>query len=310
MRHLLTALLLPAGLLAQAPKFKVLGFSTSRSDAGHVSYEREANQWLPQMGRLHGFQYDSTKTWSDCNLAKLSQYQVVIFMDERPEDSRQREDFRKYMENGGGFIGCHGSAFAMAQSGQPMNWDWYHNTFFGSGEYRSNTWRPTSAFLKREDSTHPFMAGLPKLFKSSPNEWYRWKVDLRNKPDIKILLSIDPSSFPLGTGPKPEEIWHEGYYPVAWTHVKYQMLYVNMGHNDVDFGNGNRDLSQTFANETQNRLFLNALLHMGGATPTGAGEAGPGAKPEGAAVRRQGGAMTARKAGTQDYEMRGRELPR
>ena len=37
---------------------------------------------------------------------------------------------------------------------------------------------------------------------SSPNEWYRWSNDLRKNPDIKILLSIDSSSFPLGTGPK------------------------------------------------------------------------------------------------------------
>lgn len=41
--------------------------------------------------------------------------------------------------------------------------------------------------------------------------------DLRQNPDIDILLSIDSTSFPLGTGPKPHEIWHSGYYPVVWT---------------------------------------------------------------------------------------------
>ena len=54
-------------------------------------------------------------------------------------------------------------------------------------------------------------------------------------PDIDILLAVDSSSFPLGTGPKPHEIWHEGYYPVAWTNRKYRMIYFNFGHNDIDY---------------------------------------------------------------------------
>lgn len=310
------ACLLASGLAAAqtAPKFKVLGFSTTKSDLGHISYEREANRYFPLIGKQYGFSYDSTKNWSDCNLTNLSKYQVVIFMDERPEDPAQRAAFQKYIENGGAWIGCHGSAFAMANSGQPMNWDWYHNTFIGSGEYRSNTWRPTSAFLKREDSTHAFTAGLPTLFKSSPNEWYRWKVDLKTKPDIKILLSIDPSSFPLGTGPKPEEIWYSGYYPVAWTNVKYKMLYLNMGHNDLDFSTG-KDLSQTFANDIQNKLIINALLTMGGGEPPTAlaSDRKSSLPAAGRGLRRDGPRMTASKAAeagsrSATFEVDGREL--
>jgi hypothetical protein len=241
-----------------APTFKVLGFSTSKDDAGHISYEHEANQWLPKMGKQYGFTYDSTKVWSDCNTAKLSQYQVVIFMDERPEDPTQRAAFQKYIEGGGGFIGCHGSAFELNGSQQPLNWNWYHNTFLGSG------------FLKLEDSSTVLTKGLPPLFKSSPNEWYRWKVaDWTALKDIKILLSIDPSSYPLGTKAETNEIWTSGYYPVAWTNVKYHMLYVNMGHNDLNSPEANGKDSQTFANDIQNKLFINALLSFGGATTTG-----------------------------------------
>ena len=71
--------------------------------------------------------------------------------------------------------------------------------------------------------------------------------DLRKNPDIRVLLSIDPSSFPLGTGPKPHEIWHSGDYPVVWTNTRYRMVYMNMGHNDMDYDGGtNRQLSSTF----------------------------------------------------------------
>src|SRR5678815_1611826 len=83
--------------------------------------------------------------------------------------------------------------------------------------YKSNTWRPTSAILKVENKNHLSVKSLPGKFKSAPSEWYRWEKDLQSNPDISILLSVDPESFPLGTGPKQHEIWHSGYYPIAWT---------------------------------------------------------------------------------------------
>jgi hypothetical protein len=103
------------------------------------------------------------------------------------------------------------------------------------------------------------LKNLPDLFWSAPNEWYRWEKDLRTNPSIQVLLSIDAASYPLGTGPKPYEIWHEGYYPVVWTNRQYRMVYVNMGHNDMDYGGTNLPLSHSFAVPEQARLIQNAL---------------------------------------------------
>ncbi len=79
------------------------------------------------------------------------------------------------------------------------------------------------------------------------------------------MLSIDSTIFPLGTGPKLYEIWHSGYYPVVWTNIHYKMLYLNMGHNDIDYENKtNKELSSQFESETQNRLIIDGLLWLGG----------------------------------------------
>jgi hypothetical protein len=216
------------------------------------------------MGKRHHFSYDITNDWNKITTDFLSKYDVVIFLDTRPDSLPQREAFQNYMENGGAWMGFHFCAFALTPSAFPQNWDWYHNTFLGSGQYKSNTWRPTSAILKVEDKDHAVMKGLPSIFKASPNEWYRWEYDLRQNPDIKILASIDPESFPLGTGPKPHEIWHEGYYPVVWANVNYRMVYINMGHNDIDYEGGtNKELSYTFKNRIQNKMILNALFWLG-----------------------------------------------
>ena len=243
--------------------FKVIAFYTAKNDQAHISFVHEANKWFPKVAQENHFQYDSTSNWDNLNAKFLAQYKVVLFLDTRPDIPSQREAFQKYMENGGAFIGFHFSAFALNDSSYPQNWDWYHNTFLGSGEYGSNTWRPTSAVLRVENQD-PITKGIPKTFSSQPNEWYRWSNDLTKNPNIKILLAIDESSFPLGTGPKAHEIWHSGYYPVVWTNKKYKMLYVNMGHNDIDYEHGtNKTMSSTFENENQNKLILNALKLFG-----------------------------------------------
>lgn len=246
------------------PKFNVIAFYTAKNDRAHITYVHEANRWFSKIASQYDFKYDSTNNWNNLNSTFLSKYEVVLFLDTRPEDAAQREAFQKYMEQGGGWIGFHFSAFALNDSDFPQNWNWYHNTFLGSGEYGSNTWRPTAAVLRVEDNKHPSTHNLSQTFTSSPNEWYRWSNDLRVNPDIHILLSIDPASFPLGTGPKPHEIWHTGYYPVVWTNKKFNMLYVNMGHNDIDYENKtNRQLSSTFNNKMQDQLIIDALLWLG-----------------------------------------------
>jgi hypothetical protein len=246
------------------PKFRVIAFYTGQDDPAHISFVNEAKKWFPTQAAERGFSFESTTNWANLNLEFLANYQVVLFLDTRPDGPAQRAAFQRYMENGGGWMGFHFAGFALTPSKFPQNWDWYHNEFLGAGSYVGNTWKPTSAILKVEDRQHPATIGLPETFKSAPNEWYKWSVDLRTNRNIKILASIDPASFPLGTGPKPYEIWHSGYYPVVWTNQKYRMIYFNMGHNDMDFNvKPNKSLSFTFGDDVQNRLILNALEWLG-----------------------------------------------
>jgi uncharacterized protein len=245
-------------------KFRVIAFYTARNDQAHISYVHEANRWFPQIARKYHFTYDSTNDWNNLNAAFLANYQVVLFLDTRPDSPAQRKAFQEYMEHGGGWMGFHFAGFALTPSAFNQDWDWYHNTFLGSGSYLGNTWKPTAAILRVEDRSHPATKRLPATFKSSPNEWYKWTNDLRTNPDIDILLSIDSTSFPLGTGPKSHEIWHSGYYPVVWTNKKYRMIYVNMGHNDIDYEHKtNKELSFQFDNEIQNRLIIDGILWLG-----------------------------------------------
>ncbi len=248
----------------KTPAFKVIAFYTGREDLAHISFLHEANRWFPEMAAANHFIYDSTNDWNNMNPDFLSKYQVVIFLDTRPEEPAHRKAFEEYMKKGGAWMGFHFAGFALTPSAFPQNWDWYHNEFIGAGSYVSNTWRPTPAVLRVMDKNSAVTRNLPDTFRSAASEWYRWSNDLRTNPQIDILLAIDSSSFPLGTGPKLHEIWHSGFYPVVWTNKNYRMVYFNMGHNDIDYEHHtNKELSRTFSSPDENKLILNALLWLG-----------------------------------------------
>ncbi|MGR3867722.1 ThuA domain-containing protein [Streptomyces graminifolii] len=240
-----------------ATPFKVLGLYSGTYDAAHIDFEKEANVWFPQQAAANGFTYTSSTNWDLLANGGVNAYQVVLFLDDLPQTSAQRSGFETYMRNGGGFMGFHVSAFTTDAGG----WSWYHNTFLGSGNFVSNTWGPTAVTLKVEDHSIPPTANLPATFTSSVSEWYSWSNDLRQNPDIKILASIDPSSFPVGTD--PNQSWYSGYYPIIWTNTKYKMLYANFGHNAMNYTTNTR-LSSTFASPTQNQFLLNGLKWLGG----------------------------------------------
>ena len=165
-------------------------------DAAHISFCADANAYFPGAGAQNGFSFESTTDWGRMSDSGLSGYDVILFLDDHPQDSNQRAAFQRYVEGGGGWMGFHVSAFTQSKG----DWPWYHNTFLGSGNFKSNTWGPTTAKLQKEVS-HPATANIPATFTTQPNEWYSWENDLRNNGDIDILLSIHEDSFPLGTDP-------------------------------------------------------------------------------------------------------------
>ncbi|WP_025356649.1 ThuA domain-containing protein [Kutzneria albida] len=242
-----------------APLFKVLAFYNGTYDQAHISFVKEANQWFPQTAAQYNFSYESTNNWDRLNSIDPAQYQVVLFLDDSPHGAAQQAGFQRYVSNGGGWFGFHVAAYA----DNANDWPWYHNQFLGSGLFHSNTWGPTTAVLRVEDQTHPATKRLPGTFTSAVSEWYSWSNDLRTNPNIRILASVDPSSFPLGTD--PNQSWYSGYYPILWTNKNYKMLYANFGHNAMDYPT-DTTLSHTFSSEVQNRFVIDGLLWLGGAS--------------------------------------------
>ena len=250
---------------AAAPAFNVLAFYTgpAEGDPAHVSFETEARSWFAQLGSQNNFTFTATTNWDMLDSISSSQYQVVMFLDDAPHSSAQQSGFQNYMNNGGAFFGFHVSAFTT----DGADWDWYYDQFLGSGAFETNTWGPEVATLDNDAPSQPAMRRVPATYTSGVSEWYSWQYDLRQNPNIQILASVDPSSFPLGTD--PSQSWTSGYYPIMWTNKNYKMIYANFGHNDMNYS-ANINSSSTFADPQQDAFITDGLLWLGGAAPTNA----------------------------------------
>lgn len=228
---------------SQSQPFHVLAFYSTNVEQDHVDFALQAIPFFKAMAKRDHFDFDTTSNWDDMTPTVLKRYQVVLWLDDEPSTTAQRTAFQVYMEHGGGWLGFHIAGFIDSRKTWPWFADFLGTLFYG------NSWPPLPARLDIDDPTHPAVKGFPATYISPANEWYSWKPDPRSNPDIKVLMTLDTSNFPLGF----KDTLGGGDIPVTWTNTKYRMIYTNMGHGD-----------KIFTNPQQNLFFEDALLWLGG----------------------------------------------
>jgi type 1 glutamine amidotransferase len=233
---------IPATAKEKKPLFHVLAFYSTDVERDHVEFAEQAVRFFAAAAVKDDFQFESTTRWGDLNSQRLQNVQVVLWFNDIPHNSEQRAAFEQYMEHGGGWLGFH---FAAYNDGD-THWPWFVQ-FLGGGVFYGNNWPPLPALLDVDDTTSPITKHLPARFLSPANEWYSWLPSPRANKDVKVLLTLAPSNYPLGF----KDTLTSGDIPVMWTHTKYRMIYMNMGHGD-----------KIFDDSRQNRLFEDALLSL------------------------------------------------
>lgn len=228
---------------AQAKPFRVLAFYSTHVEQDHVDFAMQGIPFFQAIAKRDQFEFKATSNWDDMNPTVLKKYQVVMWLDEFPSTPQQRKAFEEYMEHGGGWMGFHIAGWTENRA----MWPWFSD-FLGT-VFVGNSWPPLPATLTVDSPNHPAVKGLPTSFVSPDNEWYSWQPSLRGNPNIKILMTLAPSNFPLGF----KDTLGGGDVPVTWTNTKYKMLYTNMGHG-----------SKIFDSATQNLFFEKAVLWLGG----------------------------------------------
>lgn len=223
--------------------FQVLAFYSTSVEHDHVDFAQQALKFYADCAKKYNFSFQSTTQWEDLNPERLKQVQAVLWLNDSPHTEAQRKAFEQYMEHGGGWLGFHVAAYNDADT----HWPWFVE-FLGGGVFYGNNWPPLPALLDVDDQATPITKHLPKQFTSPANEWYIWQPSPRANKNIKVLLTLDQSNYPLGL----KDTLVGGDLPVVWTNTRYRMIYMNMGHGD-----------KIFDDTHQNRMFEDALLWLG-----------------------------------------------
>jgi len=228
---------------SQPAHFNVLAFYSTDVEKDHVMFAQQAIKFFGDRAKQNGFEFSATTDWNDLNSSRLKDVQLILWLDDFPHKAEQRTAFEEYMTHGGGWLGFHIAAY----NDEGTKWPWFVD-FLGGGVFYGNNWPPLPAVLDIDDKASPITRHLPGKFTSPANEWYSWRPSPRLNPSVKVLLTLDPSNFPLGL----KDTLQSGDVPVVWTNTKYRMIYINMGHGD-----------KIFTDDRQNQFFIDALLWLG-----------------------------------------------
>jgi type 1 glutamine amidotransferase len=135
----------------------------------------------------------------------------------------QRAALQRYIENGGGFVGVHGSG-----GDRKYDWSWYPETLLRA-QFIGHPLNPQfqRATLHIE-SADPIVQGLGPTW-TREDEWYSFAKSPRAS-DVQILATIDEASY------KPEVFGFSlrmgSDHPVIWKHCvgTGRVFYSALGH--------------------------------------------------------------------------------
>lgn len=215
----------PPAVPADLKRPAVLVFSKTNAFR-HEEAIPVANALFAQMAKAKGWGYFQTENGATFSPEILSRFDAVVFNNVSGDvfTPQQREAFKQWLENGGGFVGLHA-----AGDNSHAGWPWYQDQVIGA-RFTQHTMKPQfqKATVHTEDSTHPAASGLPESWQRT-EEWYSFEKSPRGK-GYGVLVTVDEKTYtPEGMFGKDLRM---GDHPMVWWHCqgKGRVLYSAFGH--------------------------------------------------------------------------------
>lgn len=186
-----------------------------------------------QMAEENGWSIFVTNNGAVFNPEQLQRFDVVIWNNTSGKvlNLEQREYFKNYLENGGGFVGIH------AAGDNSHQWDWYEDEVIGarfSHHPLNPQFQEGNLTLETGGADSALSQDLPQSW-TREDEWYMFYNNPRNE-GFKILYTLDETGInPSGNIPllASDKDWGMGEdHPVAWHNSvgKGRTFYSAMGH--------------------------------------------------------------------------------
>src|ERR1043166_4109510 len=155
---------------------------------------------IKQLGLQNGFAVDATEDATAFTQKNLARYAAVVFLSTTGDvlDEAQQDDFERYIQAGGGYVGVHSA------TDTEYDWPWYGRlagAYFNGHPNNPNVRKGTYHVL---DKSHPSTQGFPDTW-DREDEFYNFKsID----PTIHVLVEIDEKSYEGGT--------NGDHHPMSW----------------------------------------------------------------------------------------------
>lgn len=199
---------------------KITGFKDVPSvDAAHAA--------LQAMAERKGWAIAFTEKGGAFNPRTLRQFDAVIWNNISGDvlTLSQRHAFKRWIEEGGAFIGVHGSA------GDPAYfWNWYVDTLLGA-RFIGHPMGPQfqDARVVVQAPNHPAARGLPREWTMN-DEWYSFRTNPR-AVGATVIATLDEKTY-SPKGMMNQDLRMGDDHPIAWTNCigKGRMFYSAIGH--------------------------------------------------------------------------------
>jgi type 1 glutamine amidotransferase len=232
----------PPALPADIKRPAILVFSKTNAFR-HEEAIPAANAMFANLAKEKGWGYFQTENGAAFSPEILSRFDAVVFNNVSGDvfTPAQREAFKTWLENGGGYVGIHA-----AGDNSHEKWGWYMNDLIGT-VFTQHTMKPQfqQATVHVEDAKNPVTQGLPASWQHT-EEWYSFDKSPRAK-GYGILVTVDEKTY------NPEGMFgkdlHMGDHPMVWWHCmgKGRVLYSAFGHR-----------AEAYAEPEYRRLLTNA----------------------------------------------------
>ena len=216
MRKYFFVLMLMTGLFSfnkYAVKTKRILVFSKTEKFRHQSIEAGKKMFL-YLGKKYHVIVDTTEDATSFNPEQLKKYNAVVFLNTTGTvfNDEQKNAFRHFIENGGGFVGVH------AATDTEYDWPWYNQL---SGAYFANHPKPQQVTYHIIDKNFPATKGLPDSL-SRLEEIYNFKS--LQKDSLHFLITADEHTYSGGT--------MGDFHPAAWYHDfdGGRAFYIAWGH--------------------------------------------------------------------------------
>ena len=218
---------LPAGLTAPA----LLVF-TKTNGFRHTEAIPAGLALIEEIAKRRGWSVFHTENGAVFNDAQLAKFQATVWHQASGDvlNAEQREALKRFIENGGGWVGIHG-----AGGDREYDWKWYVDELVGA-QFIGHTLGPQfqTATWRNENPLHPATAKLPEKWQHE-EEIYSFDRNVRDFAGYLVLVSVDESTYsPVEKllGRKRSLAMKGGDHPMVWHHCvgHGRAFYSALGH--------------------------------------------------------------------------------